>query len=603
MAPKAKKKPTAKTPPGKKPGRRRALKWSALGLLWVAFGLVLLLAYWAYELPDVDTALAEARPPVVTILDRHRLQLATLGGRGGAWVARDAMPPALVQAVLAIEDRRFYDHNGVDVWGVLRAIVTNIREGEMVQGGSTITQQLAKNLFLKPDRTLKRKVQEAMLAYGLEDRLSKDDILEQYLNRVYLGSGAYGVEAAARRYFGKPVDDISLAQAALLAGLLKAPSSWSPLNNRDAANGRTGVVLDAMVEAGYLTPEDRDRAGLPLIAPRPAGDSAGYFADWIAAHLPDVVGEITQDMTVRTTFDPVVQAAGQRALAHALDGVPADWKVSQGAIVAMSPDGAVRAMVGGRDYRRSDYNRAVVAERQPGSAFKLFVYLAALEAGLTPESRMRDSPVILEGWAPKNYSGAYQGSMDLRTAFAKSVNTVAVKVAERADRTNVIDAAGRLGITTPIVKQPSTALGTTEVRLLDLTAAYAVIAHEGLAATPYGIAQVTAQDGATLYNHEADQRRMISAIHAAQMRSMLRSVVTNGTGRAAGLSNGFVAGKTGTSQGSRDAWFIGFTDTPPREPLVAGVWVGNDDASPMTRITGGGLPARIWKDFMSRTGR
>ncbi|MDA0338481.1 MAG: PBP1A family penicillin-binding protein [Proteobacteria bacterium] len=578
--------------------RRRIFKYAALTLLWVTFGLALLLAYWAYKLPDVDAVLAETRPPIITILDRHDKQIAVYGGKGGSWIKREDIPPVLIQAVLAIEDRRFYEHSGVDLLGILRALLANIRAGDLVQGGSTVTQQLAKNLFLTPDRTIKRKVQEAMVAYALEGRLTKDEILEQYLNRVYLGSGAYGAEAASRRYFDKPVGAVSIPQAALLAGLLKAPSGYSPLNDAEAANGRTAVVLDAMVEAGYLIEEERLKLGDPVIASRSAGDSARYFMDWIVAELPDFAGEPTQDLVVKTTFDPVIQTAAQRALAFGFDGVPAEWKVTQGALVAMSPSGEVRAMVGGRNYGQSEFNRAVRALRQPGSAFKLFVYLAGFEAGMTPESRMRDSPIMLEGWQPKNYGGKFEGSMTLRTAFAKSINTIAVKLAEQADRTRVINAAMRLGITTPVVKQPSTALGTTDVRLLDITGAYAVFANDGMGVSPHAITSVAGNDGVIVYERLLSSGRVVDPIQVEQMRSVLREVVLSGTGRGASLSGRFAAGKTGTSQALRDAWFIGFGDD-----LVAGVWVGNDDSSAMKRVTGGGLPARIWKDFMTRAGR
>ncbi|MEN3975487.1 PBP1A family penicillin-binding protein [Emcibacter sp. SYSU 3D8] len=602
MAKSKKPDPPRKTPPKKPAPPRKGGSWKRTLLAWllaagagVAGILLLIVVWWVVDLPDVDKTLAQKRPPAVTILDRHGAQITAYGGVGGEWVPRKRMPVNLIKAVLAIEDRRFYSHEGVDFWGVVRAVVVNIRTGDVRQGGSTLTQQLAKNLFLTPDKTIKRKVQEALLAYSLERRLTKDELLEQYLNRVYFGAGAYGVEAASRRYFAKEVQDISLSEAAMLAGLLKAPSRYSPLNDTGMAAARTGQVLDAMVAAGYLTETRRRDIAMPRIASRAAGDSARYFTDWVMTELPQYVGEPTSDLTVRTTFEPGLQFSAQQALTSGLEKAGADGKVNQGAVVVMTPSGEVRAMVGGRDYQQSEFNRAVRALRQPGSAFKLFVYLAGFEAGYDPNSVMRDSPVILDGWQPGNYNGEFRGPVTLRTAFADSINTVAVKLANAADQSTVVEAARRLGITTPLSTLPSVSLGVTEVRLIELTGAYATIANGGYEARPYAILEVRDADGDKVYKRKESRERVVAPQQVEQLDDLMRAVVSYGTGGNARLSNHVAAGKTGTSQEWRNAWFVGYTDK-----YVAGVWLGNDDNSPMNHVAGGGMPARIWRDLMVR---
>ena len=594
--------PPRKTPPKKTVPPRKGGGWKRTLLAWVlatgagVAGVLLLVAlWWMVDLPDVDKTLAQKRPPAITILDRNGAQIAAYGGVGGEWVPRRRMPDNLIKAVLAIEDRRFYSHEGVDFWGVVRAVVANVRSGDVVQGGSTLTQQLAKNLFLTPDKTAKRKIQEAMLAYALERRLTKDEILEQYLNRVYFGAGAYGVEAASRRYFAKEVQDINLQESALLAGLLKAPSKYSPLTDAKVSAARTKRVLDAMVDAGFLSEARRRGLGMPEIASRAAGDSARYFTDWVMTELPQYVGEPTSDLTVRTTFEPGLQFAAQQALTAGLDGAGPDARVSQGAIVIMTPEGQVRAMVGGRDYQRSEFNRAVRALRQPGSAFKLFVYLAGFEAGYDPNSVMRDSPVILDGWQPQNYSEEFRGPVTLRTAFADSINTVAVKLANAADQGTVVQAARRLGITTPLSTLPSVSLGVTEVKLIELTGAYAAIANGGYEAPAYAITEVRDADGDKVYKRKNHRERVVAQQQVEQLDEVMRAVVSYGTGGNARLPNHVVAGKTGTSQEWRNAWFVGYTDR-----YVAGVWLGNDDNSPMNHVAGGGMPAKIWRDMMVR---
>jgi penicillin-binding protein 1A len=594
--------PPRKTPPRKPGSPRKGGNWKRTliaGLLAAGAGvagiLLLIALWWVIDLPDVDKTLAEKRPPAVSILDRNGAQIAAYGGVGGEWVPFKRIPVTLTKAVLAIEDRRFYSHEGVDFWGVVRAVLVNIRSGDVKQGGSTVTQQLAKNLFLTPDRTAKRKIQEAMLAYALERRLSKDQILEQYLNRVYFGAGAYGVEAASRRYFAKDVQDLTLSEAAMLAGLLKAPSKYSPLNDQKTSEARTRQVLDAMVDAEFITEAQRKAAHMPRIASRAAGDSARYFTDWVMTELPQYVGEPTSDLSVRTTFEPGIQFSAQQALTAALEKDGAQGHVTQGAVVVMTPAGEVRAMVGGRDYSQSEFNRAVRALRQPGSAFKLFVYLAGFEAGYDPNSVMRDSPVILDGWQPQNYTDEYRGPVTLRTAFADSINTVAVKLANAADQSTVVEAARRLGITTPLSTLPSVSLGVTEVRLIELTGAYATIANGGYEARPFAITEVRDAGGDVIYKRKDRRERVVAQQQVDQLDEVMRAVVSYGTGGNARLPNHVVAGKTGTSQEWRNAWFIGYTDK-----YVGGVWLGNDDNSPMNHVAGGGMPARIWRDTMMR---
>jgi penicillin-binding protein 1A len=583
----------AKRQKGKKPGRR-LWQWGLLVVLWGAIGLGALLIYYAYTLPDIDSALAEKQPPMTTLLAADGTRFASIGGGHGEWLDRHDVPDVLVDAVLAIEDRRFFEHGGMDYWAVLRAIIANVMAGDVVQGGSTLTQQLAKNLFLTPERTLKRKLQEAMLAFWLERNLSKDDILVHYMNRVYLGSGTYGVEAASQKYFDHSARQLSLSEAALVAGLLKAPSRYSPLSNRSASFGRMQVVLGAMVDAGVLDAEARIAAPNPAISSRSRNGSERYYIDWVMANLPGFVDHTSGDLIVHTTFVPAAQAKAHAALEDALDQWGTPRKVSQGAVLVMSSAGAVKAMVGGRSYAKSEYNRAVTALRQPGSAFKLFVYLTAFEAGMTPATKMRDTPFILENWQPRNYDSTHKGAMTLQQAFASSNNVIAVKLAERSNRAEVIKTAQRLGINTNIVRQPSLALGTSEVRLLELTSAYGVMANGGYQVLPYAIEKVTTGDGAVVYRRNATRIRIVAPEPVGQMQRIMAAAVETGTGKAARIPGRDVAGKTGTSQESRDAWFVGYSGD-----VVAGVWLGNDDSSPMNRVTGGFIPARIWQSVVS----
>jgi penicillin-binding protein 1A len=522
--------------------------------------------------------------------------LATFGGLYGEPVRVAGLPPYLPQAVLAVEDRRFYGHFGIDPLGLARAAIANVRAGHIVQGGSTITQQLAKNLFLTPERTLKRKIQETLLAFWLERKFAKDQILSIYLNRVYLGAGAYGVDAAATKYFGKPASRVSLYEAALLAGLLKAPSRYAPTQAADLARARARLVLASMVKAGYITEAQAEeaRANPARFAPRPGAEGGRYFADWIIDQLSGFVGHVDEDLVVSTTLDPRLQRIAEAEVEAMLSGPGKAANVGQAALVVLSPSGAVRAMVGGRNYGASQFNRATQALRQPGSAFKLFVYLAALERGLGPATRTADAPLQVSGWTPRNYDGKYLGQMSLGQALALSRNTVAVRVAEKVGRNRVVAVARRLGITTELEARPSLALGAAEVTLIELTAAYAALANKGAGVWAHGIKEVRDRQGRILYRRRGSgPGRVIAPDDVAAMTGMLVRVIAEGTGKAAALGRP-AAGKTGTSQDFRDAWFVGYT-----ADLVAGVWLGNDDETPMKKVTGGGLPAKLWRAVMA----
>ena len=570
------------------------LRWFMIATIWTSVLAGAFVGWYALDLPDPDRLISD-RAPSVTVLDSRDRILATYGDFRGEIVPFDRLPPDLVAAVIAVEDRRFFDHGGMDIFGVLRALVVNLRAGEVVQGGSTITQQVIKNVFLTPERSLKRKIQEVLLAFWLERKFTKEEILAIYLNRAYLGAGAFGIAAASHRYFGKKAGDLSLGESAMIAGLLKAPSRDNPFNNPGRAIGRTTTVIDSMVEAGLV---DRDRAGkakatpLVLAIAGNTGGDARYATDWVTARASEYIGVATRNLIISTTIDATLQEAARDALHSGLaEGGPAS--AGEGAIVSMTPDGAVIAMVGGSGYSKTQFNRAVHAYRQPGSAFKLFVYLAALEAGWHPDTGVEDRPVTINGWSPGNFSDRHEGMMTLADAFAGSVNTVAADTAWKVGIPNVIEVAHRLGIDRELPRVPSLALGTTELSLLELTGAYGTMANQGRAAWPWVIREIRTSSGEVLYRrHSLSAPRLIDpAVHAA-MTAMLGKVMEVGTGRAARIAWP-AGGKTGTSQDFRDAWFVGFT-----RQYVTGVWVGNDDGSPTGRVTGGGLPARIWSAYM-----
>jgi penicillin-binding protein 1A len=582
---------------GRHAGRRLLGRTVKLGVLLGLWALIIGgggLVYFALTLPDTSQLTVAERRPSVTILAQDGSVIASLGDLFGRPLSLKEMSPFLPKAVIATEDRRFYHHFGLDPVGLVRAALTDLRARQIVQGGSTITQQLAKILFLSPERNLARKIRETLLALWLEHRFSKNQILEIYLNRVYLGAGTYGIDAAAHRYFGKSAAKLNLFESAVLAGLLKAPTRFSPARDRDKAAARANQVLAAMVEAGFISAADaagaeKDGAAL-TVAGRPG---SRYFADWVADQIGDFAGTANRDLTVRTTLDPRLQQAAEAAIGDILARNGAKDAVTQGALVAVSPDGAVRAMVGGRDYGQSQFNRATQAQRQPGSAFKPFVYLAGLEAGLRPTDRFVDAPIRVGNWQPRNYLNRYQGEMSLAEGLAQSINTIAVQVAVRAGIPRVIAAANRLGITSDLARDASIALGTNEVNLLELVSAYTPFGNGGLGVLAYGISEIRDSDGKILYRRAGSGPGPVIAPELAGMMSdMLAGVLAHGTGKSAALPRP-AAGKTGTTQDYRDAWFIGYT-----ADLIAGVWLGNDDDTPMNKVTGGSLPASAWRAFM-----
>jgi penicillin-binding protein 1A len=578
----------------------RVVNALAVACVWAAIALAAVVAWYGHDLPDVAEAMAATRRPAVTLLARDGSELLTIGDLYGRPLVVAELPPALVQAVVATEDRRYYRHLGLDPLALLRAAYANIRAGRIVQGGSTITQQVAKNLFLTPERTLKRKVQELLLALWLERKFAKDEILAVYLNRVYFGQGTYGVEAAARRYFGRGARDLDAYEAAMLAGLLKAPSRYNPHRDPELATKRTEQVLANMEEAGFMTAAEARAAARRKRLPKAAKPSGlgRHFADWVLDQVPGYAQGGDRDLIVVTTLDARLQREAERLVAAVLDRHGAKSRIGEAALVAMTPAGAVRAMVGGGDYADSQFNRATQALRQPGSAFKPFVYLAALEAGLAPEDRVVDAPLTVDGWSPRNFDGTYLGEMSVEDALARSINTAAVRLSERVGRGRAAAAAKRLGITTDLGLSPSLALGSEEVTLIDLVTAYAAFARDGAGAWAYGVEEIREREGRVLYRRSGSgPGRVVEAAHARAMNRMLARAVEDGTGRAArpaGWPDGAIAGKTGTSQGFRDAWFVGYG-----VHVVAGVWMGNDDDQPMLRVTGGGLPAVLWRDFIA----
>ncbi|MCF4128177.1 transglycosylase domain-containing protein [Methylobacterium sp. SyP6R] len=565
--------------------------------LWGLVALAGIVAYHASQLPPIDQLAVPKRPPNIAILAADGSLLANRGETGGRTVSIRELPPYLPRAFVAIEDRRFYSHLGIDPVGIARAIGQNLTRRGVAQGGSTLTQQLAKNLFLTQERTASRKIQEAILALWLEHKYTKDEILELYLNRVYFGAGAYGVEAAAQRYFAKPAKDVTLAEAAMLGGLVQAPSRLAPNRNLPAAQARAAQVLAAMQELGFAKPAD---VKVALAQPaRPArakgGGSANYVADLVMDVLDDYVGKIETDVSVQTTVDPAIQAVAERALVDELNQKGGRYNVGQGAVVTMRPDGAIRALIGGRDYAQSQFNRATTAKRQPGSAFKPFVYLAAVERGLTPDTVREDAPINIKGWNPENYSRNYSGPVTLRDALAHSLNTVAVRLGMEVGPKAVVQTAQRLGITSPLQANASIALGTSEVTPLELVGAYAAFANGGMGVIPYVIASVKTSDGKTVYKRAPSSLgRVIAPDAVGMMNAMMHEVFVSGTAKKGDIPGWDLAGKTGTSQDFRDAWVIGFSGT-----LVTGVWLGNDDGEPTKKVSGGNLPVEIWNRVMS----
>lgn len=565
--------------------------------MWCAIALGLLIAWYAAELPGIIDDPHFERKYAVTVEALDGSTIARYGELKGMSVDVKDLPPHLIHAVLAIEDRRFYSHFGIDPIGIARAIVTNITSNN-VHGGSTVTQQLAKNLFLTPERKLKRKIQEAILAVWLETQLTKDEILSAYLNRVYLGSGSYGVEAASKIYFGKSAKDLNLRESATIAGLLKAPSKYSPQANPELSAKRAKTVLAAMKDAGYITDKEVKANSTSLDSERRPveGNGERFYSDWIVSDLNGLTGELPSDMVVETTMIPEIQSAAEAAIKRVLDESGETKKASQAAVIVMDTDGAVLAMVGGRDYRTSQFNRAVDALRPPGSSFKPIVYLTALEQGMRPSDMVNDEPVKYGRYKPTNFKNEYFGEVPLEFALARSLNTISVQLAYNAGVGSVIDTARRLGIKADLERDLSIALGSSGVPPLEMATAYASIARGGFVVVPYGIIRIKDTDGRLVYERApfASERRVASEQAIANLIYMMEGVVQVGTGQGASIPGYRIAGKTGTSQDFRDAWFSGFSGN-----LICVVWVGNDDNSSMKAVTGGSLPAAIWRETMT----
>jgi penicillin-binding protein 1A len=590
-------------PPARLPRRRRRSGFRIVTLFltlafWGIFAGGLGFGYLWLTLDQKGLFQIPAREPGIMVLAADGTVLAERGSFYGDDVRIADLPAYVPQAIIAIEDRRFRSHFGVDPMGLMRAMVENLRAGRVVQGGSTLTQQLAKNLFLKPDRTMGRKAQEAVLAIWLETQFSKDEILQLYMNRVYFGGGATGIEKAAQKYFGKSARDVTLAEAAILAAVLKAPTNYNPITNPDAANKRAHEVLNDMIDAGFI---DAGEAQMALTAPATvrAADyvpATQYIVDYVGELLPQLAHNYDQSIVVETTINPEIQQLAERSLRKRLNQDGPKFNVSQASFVMLDPAGAVIAMVGGKSYVKSQFNRVTRAKRQPGSAFKPFVYLAAVEQGYGPDSVEVDEPVRIGDWQPDNYGNKYAGPVTLTKALALSINTVAVKLAFNVSPAAVIAVAHRLGITSDLADNGSIALGTSEVTLLELVSAFTPFANGGAPVQPYIVSRITTRDGALLYERGGDGLgQVISNYDLGAMNRMMRAVVTQGTGRSAQFGDFEIAGKTGTSQDYRDAWFVGYS-----AHYIAGVWAGNDDNSPTRKMTGGSIPAAIWKDVMEQ---
>lgn len=570
--------------------------WSAVAACWAALLFAGVFTYYSLTMGDPHLVGHTKKGPNIKIVGADG---SVLSDRGRRWshVYLEDLPPYVVDAVLSTEDRRFYSHFGVDLRGLGRAMATNFQAGRVVQGGSTITQQLAKNLYLSPERTFVRKGQEILIAMWLETAMTKDEILELYLNRVYFGAGAYGIGEASWLYFGKRAEKLTLAEATILAGLLKAPSRYAPTHNAEGARARADEVIDNMVESGKITlARARQAKKTPMHLTNAIRHARGYdyALDFVRDEVVRLTGAVKSDLVVETTIDPQLQLLSQNAVESVMAGASEMVEARQASAVFMARDGSVRALVGGRSYKASQFNRAVDAKRQPGSTFKPFVYLTALEAGFKPDTLVEDRPLKIGNWRPRNASGKFYGTMTLREALARSVNTISVRLLLNVGSSRVVETAKRLGISSHLRRDASLALGTSEVSLLELTSAFVPFANGGFSAKPFVVKSVRTADGKLLYRRKEAQRvRVMSPALADDMGNMLRAAVSWGTGKSANFGGQPIAGKTGTSQGFRDAWFIGFTPQ-----ITGGVWIGNDDGSPMRSVSGGGLPAKIWRKIL-----
>ena len=594
----------AKSPKADRPRRTflQSLIYGTLVLgVWAMIFVVAFFAVFAIDLPDTSNLYNPQRQPSVSYLDRSGGLLAVRGSQAAAMIDLDKLPPYVPKAFIAIEDRWYYWHFGFNPWGIVRSQIYNMQhrgEGGPLRGGSTITQQLARNLFLDLNQNYRRKAQELILAVWLEAKFSKKQILELYLNRVYFGAGAYGIEAASQRYFGKPAQQLTLGESALLAGLMKGPSRYSPVASTDRAARRATIVLNEMVKSRFITAAERDAAIRVKVRVNPvlANQRAQYFTDWVDDQVRALVGEPTEDLVVETTLDLPLQASAEQAVQRGV-AAAAGQGVEQGALVSLDGEGRIRAYVGGTNYLQTQFDRATTARRQAGSAFKPFVYLTAMEAGRTPDTPVVDEPIKIGNWEPGNYTGQFLGAITLRTALAQSVNTVAARLTEELGASNVAATARRLGITSPIQLDPSMALGAVEVSPLEMAQAYAPFSNGGVFAKGYGIERIRTSVGRVLYDRSVERgprQVVINQPALAYMVSMMRGVITGGTGTRANVPGFDLAGKTGTTSDYRDAWFVGYTGG-----FVTAVWVGKDNNKPMKRVTGGSAPAGIWRDYMT----
>jgi len=589
---------------GNKPAKPQRTPLQALvywGTVLGVWGLIFVVAFFAVfasDLPDTSKLYDVKRQPSINYLDRSGALLAVRGSQYAPPVDIDALPDYVPAAFVAIEDRQFYHHFGFNPWGIARSLAWNATHDGPQRGGSTITQQLARNLFLSPAQNYRRKAQELILAVWLEMKFSKKQILALYMNRVYFGAGAYGIEAASQRYFNKAAKDLTIGESALLAGMMKGPARYSPVAAKERAARRATIVLDEMVRIKAITPEQRDEAfKTPVqVSATLANQRAQYFTDYIDAQVRSLVGEPTEDLVVETTLDLPIQVSAERAVKLGVDGHEAQG-VQQAALVAIDGEGRIRAYVGGADYAETQFDRATTARRQAGSAFKPFVYLTAMEQGRTPAVMVVDEPVKIGNWEPKNYTNKYLGPMTLQTALAQSINTVAARLANEVGTSNVAATARRLGITSKIQLDPSMALGAVEVSPMEMAQAYAPFSNGGFLAKGYGIERIRTASGRVLYDHSVDKQARSAVIGSPAlqyMNQMMRQVVASGTGTRAKVAGYDIAGKTGTTSDYKDAWFVGYTGG-----FVTAVWTGKDDATPMKRVTGGGAPAEIWRTFMS----
>lgn len=579
---------------GKKPGRigrffRKLVIWGVALSLALALAVAAAVMVAASSLPGYQALKSQQQGQMIVVRARDGSELVTMGPSYGKWIPVDQIPAVMKDAMISVEDRRFYDHFGVDPVGIARSLFVRVESGKWRQGGSTLTQQLARNVFLNNNRTFTRKIREAILSIALETKFSKQQILELYLNKVYFGGGAYGIDSASRKFFGHPGTQLTLPEAAIIAGLVKAPSRYAPTADKEAAVSRAKVVVATMEDAGSITSAEAAGADWAKVqfAQETGQNSVRYFTDWALPQLDLLVPENNQPIEVWTTLDPAAQRVATDAIAKNAPGG------AQGALVSMDRDGAILAMVGGTDYVTSNYNRATNAMRQPGSAWKLFVYLSALEAGYKPDDTVVDEPVTIQGWSPHNDARNFAGKIDVRTAFAYSKNTVAAQLGNEVGFGTVAGMARRFGITTPINTMPSMVLGTSDVRLIDMTRAFAAVSAKGTSVEPYGIAKVTTTDGQVLYEHRpVAAQQLVADYVAAGITDLLQTAVNIGTGRAAQIGRP-VAGKTGTTSSNKDGWFIGFSSG-----ITTGVWMGRDDAKPVPGLMGGTAPARAFAQYM-----